>query len=113
MMVSTVPSTALVAFAEEMQPQTETIAVESVTLNEETLSLEVGGTSTLEAAIMPEEATDKTVTWESSDPTVATVTDGTVTAVAAGEAVITATSGEASDSCTVTVAQVQSTTETQ
>ena len=113
MMVSTVPSAALTAFAEEIEPQTETIAVESVTLNEETLSLEVGGTSTLEAAVLPEEATDKTVTWESSDPTIATVTDGTVTAVAVGEAVITATAGEANDSCTVTVAQAQTITETQ
>ena len=107
MLVGIVPGTAFTASAEEIQSQIEnTVAeVESVTLNEETLSLEVGGTSTLEVTVLPEEATDKSVTWESSDLAVATVENGVVTAVAAGTATITAKAGEVSDSCIITVSQ--------
>ena len=92
---------------------TETIPVESVTLSSgmqspSEISLEVGETATLIAIVKPDDATDKTVTWTSSDETVATVVDGKITAVAAGTATITATSnadGTKKSSCTVKVTE--------
>ena len=79
------------------------IAVTSVTLDKTTLSLPEGGSATLKATVKPDNATDKTVTWSTSDSKVATVKDGKVTAVKAGTAKITAKAGEKSASCTVTV----------
>ena len=79
------------------------IPVESITLNKTQLSLVKGATETLTAAVSPENATDKTVTWESSDTAVATVKDGIVTAVAAGNATITAKAGDKTATCAVTV----------
>lgn len=83
--------------------QVEIVPVEGVALDQETATLKVGKTLTLTATVTPENATDKTVTWTSNDETVATVADGVVTALKAGEAVITATAGEFSATCTVTV----------
>ena len=82
------------------------IAVTSVTLDLTTLSLTEGETSTLVATVLPTDATDKTVTWSSSDSSVATVSDGTVTAIKEGTATITASAGEKSASCTVTVSSM-------
>ncbi len=80
------------------------VPAESVVLNSAEMQLTVGGTGQLAAVVMPENASDKTVVWMSSDEAVITVApDGTVTAVAAGTATITAACGEASASCTVTV----------
>lgn len=83
-----------------------TVAVESVTIDKETATLTVDGTETLTATVSPENATDKTVTWSSSNTSVATVENGVVTAVAAGTATITCTSnadGTKSATCDVTV----------
>ena len=80
-----------------------TISVESITLNKTQLSLVKGATETLAATVLPTTATDKTVIWESSDTAVATVKDGIVTAVAAGNATITAKAGEKTATCAVTV----------
>lgn len=80
-----------------------TISVESITLNKPQLSLVKGATETLTATVLPTRATDKTVIWESSDTAVATVKDGIVTAVAAGNATITAKAGEKTATCAVTV----------
>ena len=79
------------------------IAVTSVTLDKKTLKLMVGETATLTATVKPDDATDKTVTWSSLDPKVATVKDGEVTAVKAGTAKITAKAGEKTVTCDVTV----------
>ena len=78
--------------------------VEQVQLNKHELELNVGEEATLVATVLPETAS-QTVTWSSSDETVATVSGtGTVTAVSAGEAVITVTTtGGNTDSCNVTV----------
>lgn len=80
-------------------------AVTSVTLNKEILSLKVGETGKLSTTVLPASATDKTVAWSSSKPDVASVSsNGTVTAIKAGTAVITAkTTNGKSASCTVTV----------
>ena len=86
-------------------PTPSKVAVTGVTLNKSTLALEVGGKETLTATVSPSNATNKTVTWSSDKTSVATVSDGTVTAVAAGTATITVTTadGNKTASCTVTV----------
>ena len=70
----------------------EKIAVESITLNYTTASMLVGNTLQLEATILPDNATDKTITWSSSDSGAASVTQtGLVTALEQGDATIIAT----------------------
>ena len=81
-------------------------AVTGVSLDKKELPLVVGQTQTLTATVAPDNATDKTVKWASSDAKVATVDSvGKVTAVAAGEAIITVTTtdGSFTATCTVTV----------
>ncbi len=85
--------------------------VTSVTLNKTTLSLTAGDTATLTATVKPADATDKSVTWSSSDKKVATVdAGGKVTAVAPGTASITVTTtdGNKTATCAVTVTGVVS-----
>ena len=82
------------------------VEVESVTLNKTEITLDVGGTETLTATVLPENATDKTVTWETSNAEVAAVANGVVTAIAKGEATITAKAGEKSATCKVIVNEV-------
>ncbi len=82
---------------------TQTVAVESVTLNKTELTLKVGGEETLTATVTPDDATNKAVTWSVSPSGVVTVENGKVTAVAAGSATVTAKAGEKSASCAVTV----------
>ena len=79
------------------------IAVESVELDKSELELTEGDSATLVATVKPDDATDKTVTWSSSDPEVATVENGAVTAVKEGTATITVKAGEKSATCVVTV----------
>ena len=69
-----------------------------------------GETATLVASVSPVTATDKTVVWESNNLEVATVEDGVVTAVAAGNATITATAGGKSATCSVVVSDVATST---
>ena len=80
-------------------------AVTSVALDKTELVLTVGDAAAqLKAIVLPEDATDKTVTWSSDKTSVATVdATGNVTAVAAGEATITAKAGDKTATCTVTV----------
>lgn len=88
---------------------TTTIPVESVSLNKTELGLNVGATETLTATVLPDLASNKAVTWSSSAPGVATVNEnGKVNAIAAGTAIITATTvdGGMTASCTVTVSDV-------
>lgn len=83
-----------------------TVAVTGVTISPATLSLDLKNntTGTLTATVEPSNATDKAVTWSSNDDSVATVDqNGKVTAVAVGEATITATAGDQAATCTVTV----------
>ncbi len=88
------------------------IVVESISLPS-TATVEVGKDTTLLVTFKPENPTDKTLTWTSSDPTIATVTDGVVKGVAVGTATITATSvNNKPASCTVTVTPPTSVDET-
>ena len=70
------------------------VAVTEVKITSTATEVTAGETITLTATVSPENATDKTVTWTSSDETVATVKDGLVTGVKAGTAIITAKAGE-------------------
>jgi len=85
----------------------EIIPVSQITLNKTETSISVGNSETLTATVAPENAANKALTWASSDEAVATVApDGTVTAVKAGAATITATAADGSGksaTCTVTV----------
>jgi len=82
-----------------------TTAVTGVTLSPTMLSLKVGNSQALTATVAPDNATNKAVTWSSSNTAIATVTDGTVTAVAEGTATITVTTadGNKTATCAVTV----------
>ena len=80
------------------------VPVESITLNHETLTLKSGATETLVPTIVPDRVTAESVVWTSDKTSVATVSkDGLVTAVAEGTATITATAREKSATCLVTV----------
>ena len=85
----------------------EIVPVSQITLNKAEASISVGNSETLTATVAPENATIKALTWASSDEDVATVApDGTVTAVKAGAATITATAADGSGKsavCKVTV----------
>lgn len=72
---------------------TVTTKVEQITLNKTEGILTVGNTHTIKATVFPEDATDKAVTWKSSDESIATVdAEGNVTAKGTGNVTITATS---------------------
>ena len=82
------------------------IAVTGVSLNKTSLTLSKGSSETLTATVSPSNATNKNVTWSSNNTSAATVdSNGKVTAVAAGTAIITVTTkdGNKTASCTVTV----------
>lgn len=92
-------------------PETEptvpaSVAVTGVQLLERT-TVAVGETTELSATVLPVSVAevDQTLTWTSSNETVAIVTDGVVTGVSAGTAAITATAGGVSASCTVVVTE--------
>ena len=81
-----------------------TIPVESVSLDKSTASIAVGKTVTLTATVSPSNASNKTITWSTSNSSIATVSNGTVTGQSSGTTTITATSNNGkSASCSVTV----------
>ena len=79
---------------------TTIVPVTGVSLDKETLTMKVGDTETLVATVAPADATDKNVIWTTSEETVATVENGVVTAVGAGNAIITATTADGSFTAT-------------
>ena len=81
------------------------VVVTSVSLSETALTLRVGDNATLTASVLPEDAVDKTIEWGSTNPEVATVNNGVVTALAQGTAQIwvKATAVGLADTCEVTV----------
>ncbi len=89
------------------------VSASGITLNTQDMTLLVGQTDRLTAIVEPENTTDKTLTWGSDNEAIATVgTDGTVTAVSVGVANITATCGDVSATCKVTVNPITATTVT-
>lgn len=79
------------------------IEVASVSLSQSSVSIARGGSTNLTATVSPSNATNKTVTWSSSNSSVATVNNGTVSAVAVGTTTITATASGKTATCEVTV----------
>lgn len=78
--------------------------ISEVVLDKTSATVEEGKTVEIKATVNPSDTTeDKTVTWTSSDETIATVKDGLVTAVSEGKATITAAAGTKSASCEITV----------
>ena len=103
-----VTDTLNVVVTNDVYPQN--VPVTGVSLNNTAMSLQVGDTGTLQADVAPANATNRDVTWKSSDETVATVTpganrDATVTALKEGSATITVTTadGNKTAACVVTV----------
>lgn len=85
-------------------PQPQVVGVTSVSIDKTSLSLTEGESATLTATVKPDNATNKTVSWSSSNSSVATVdAAGKVSAVAEGTATITAKAGDKTATCTVTV----------
>lgn len=76
----------------------------SVTLNKNSVSVKAGETTTLNYTIDPSDTKDKTVTWESSNDSIAKVSNGTVTGVNVGDCTITVTTKNGkTDTCDVTI----------
>lgn len=89
----------------EPEPEPTPVSVTGITLDSSSLTLTEGETARLIATISPSNADNQGVIWSSSDASVASVSNGTVTAVSAGSAIITAKSddGGKTATCDVTV----------
>lgn len=90
---------------EDENDEPKDVSVTGISLSSSSLSLQEGNTETLTATVTPENATNTSVTWSTSDEQVATVAEGVVTAVAEGTAIITAKTNDGGfeATCTVTV----------
>ncbi|WP_273477385.1 Ig-like domain-containing protein [Faecalicoccus acidiformans] len=90
-----------------VQAKPASVPVTGLELNKDSLTLQENSSNTLIATVKPDDATNQDVIWKSSDTSIATVSeDGTVTAISAGSATITATAADGSGksaSCSVTV----------
>ena len=85
------------------------ILATSISISSSSLDLEVGHSATLSATVLPENATNKNKEWSSSNPNIATVSDGLVTAVSPGTCVIKVKTVDGSNltaTCTVAVADI-------
>ena len=83
--------------------QPSVVELTGIALTEHAITLERGGNKVLEIKLTPANATNKSVTWVSSNTSIATVTDGVVVGVAPGSTEIIAKSGNFTDKCQVTV----------
>ena len=83
----------------------QAVAVTGVSINPTSANLQIGGSTDLTYTILPANATDKSVSWSSSNTSVVNVNNGHVTAIAAGTATITVTTtdGSKTATCSVTV----------
>ena len=86
-------------------PEPEEVAVTGISLNQEELVVLCGSTALLEATVEPEDASDKSITWSSSNEAVATVENGVVTTLSAGVSTIIARTndGGLTANCIITV----------
>ena len=91
-------------------PRLGAVKVDAIELSDSEKKLNVGKSFTITATVKPDNAWNRTVTWRSSDPSIATVDEnGTVTAIAEGEAIITAESADGVKAeCKVTVEKKES-----
>lgn len=80
-----------------------TVCVSKITTDKESCTLTEGKEETITATVEPEDATDKTVVWSSSDETVATVAEGVVKGLKAGKATVTAASADGKVSASVEI----------
>lgn len=86
----------------------EDVAVNGIELDKATLTIKVGETSSLNASVLPADADDKSVTWSTSDLTVAAVDNsGNVVAIKIGTATITATTNDGNKKATCSVEVIQ------
>lgn len=100
----TVMAALILAGCEPKNTDPVPVPVESVTLNEPEITLLVGEDFQLTAEVLPENADNKAIVWESSDTAIAAVDEnGLVTAVAAGNAIVTATVDDKNATCKVFV----------
>lgn len=83
------------------------VPVQSVSLSAVTMTLNESESKTLTATVLPANATDRAVVWSVLPAGFATVTNGVVTGIKAGNCTVTATAGGKSASCTVTVEVVE------
>lgn len=83
------------------------VPVQSVSLSAVTMTLNEGESKTLTATVLPANATNKTVVWSVLPTGFATVANGVVTGIKAGNCTVTATAGGKSASCAVTVEVVE------
>lgn len=100
------PSSVTSSESEQSSSSEQTIAVSSVSLNKTTLEIYTDDASaSLNATVLPENATNKSVTWSSSNLSVVTVNDGNITPIKAGTTTITATTidGHKTAQCEVIV----------
>ena len=94
---------------EKQDPEPSAVAVTGVTLKKTSISIQVDDKETLIATVLPEDATNKNISWKSDKPEIASVNaNGKVTGVAEGEATITVTTedGDKTATCLVTVEAV-------
>ena len=80
-----------------------TVPVSGIKLDKSSLSLEIGEKATLTATIAPADATNKSITWSSANQNIATVNNGVVSGVAAGETTITAKTNDGGFTASATV----------
>ena len=95
-------ATCVVTVEERFIPVTEVI------LSYTEVTLEVGESLEIAATVLPENATEPTVSWKSSSSKIATIRRKTITAVAPGTAIITAKAGDIEATCVVTVKSADS-----
>jgi len=97
--------TALAIAVVSCKEKDKNVSVEGVTLDKTTATLTVGDTLTLTATVLPEKATNKAVSWLSSNTDVATIANGTITAKDFGltNIIVTTIDGNKKDTCVVTV----------
>lgn len=84
---------------------TVTVPVQGISLDREKVTIFEGDELFLTATVLPDDASDPSVSWNSSDTDVATVSEGTVKAAGTGTAVITAKAGDQAATCVVTVSK--------
>ena len=94
---------AALVFLSACKQEPPVVSVTAVTVKPATLTLTEGDSQRLQATVSPADATDKTITWSSSNTQVVTVTDGTVKAIKPGSATISASAGGKKGTCQITV----------